>query len=223
MLSHYRRQCQEIIEDYRAAGGAWPAKKGEIADWALSNKRWKPSREDIHHMCAQAMVETMQEEEFTDPTTGLTVRAKVPAKTTRDGEQGTFWADVRDATPEFMQISVQQWRKGIVNSCYTWSKVTRVFNAHHEEVEHIQLVLDFSRDVRELDQPKSANVAEGTSSSNEERLRRSERSRPILADSEEEPDRSPLHPLHLSHRPVGPRRRDEGSVLGDATPQFERR
>jgi hypothetical protein len=66
MSSTYVKQCQAIVADYEKAGGAWPAKKSELVEWALSNKRWSPSREDIRRMCGEALVEAMRQEEFRD-------------------------------------------------------------------------------------------------------------------------------------------------------------
>lgn len=156
MTSHYIRQCQAIVEDYRAAGGAWPAKKSEIAEWALANDRWHPSREDIRRMCGEALTEAMREEVFTDAH-GRPVRAKIPATTSRDGEQGTFWDDLRTATPDFVRVSVAQRRNAIVADCYHLNNTVRYFNDHHPESDQIELSLEFTKDVRELDYTKAAH------------------------------------------------------------------
>lgn len=205
MSSLYKSQCRKIVEDYRASGGAWPAKKTEIAEWALRNKLWQPSREDILHMCAEAMVDAMQGEEFTDPKTGIRARAKIPAQTRRGGEQGTFWADLRDAAPEFAKLSVAQWRKGMVNSSFTWDKIVTVFNAHHEGDEQISLSLDFSKDVKELylpaaKTPRNDSYASAPSPRGGPRLR-------VVRDSDSRPARR-----RPSFRPSGPGQRRQGEA-----------
>lgn len=176
MTSHYIKQCQQIVEEYREAGGAWPAKKSEIAEWALAHNRWSPSREDIRRMCAEALADAMREEVFTDET-GRTVRALLPATTKRDGEQGTFWHDLRTAPAEFVRVSVAQRRNAIVGDCYHLNNTVRYFNEHHDEGEQIELSLEFARDVRELDLAKTRQHPSGTSATR--RVRPPTRPRPV--------------------------------------------
>src|SRR5690242_15460032 len=108
MSSTYVKQNQRIVEEYRLAGGAWPAKATEMADWALSRGKWELSREAKLRACAEDLAEAMRQEYMTDPT-GRRVRTKHSAKGKRiDGEQGHFWADILTATTGFMRISVAQ-------------------------------------------------------------------------------------------------------------------
>ncbi len=219
MASLYTKQCQQIVSDYRDAGGAWPAKKTEIVEWALQNKRWNPSREDIRRMCGDAIVEGMREEVFTDEK-GRSIRAKLPAKTTRDGEQGTFWDDLRTAPLDFVQISVAQRRNGIVAECYHLNNMVRYFNEHHGEGEQIELSLEFTKDVRELDQPLDAKAAQVIPSapSATERPKRFAPPQPVAPASV-----SPRVPSRLSYRPRTPEQPLRGSsrvtrVVRDADP-----
>ena len=159
MSSHYTKQGQQIVREYRVAGGAWPAKSSEIAEWAVGHEMWDIGREDKLRVCANFIAESMRQERLED-TDGHRVRAKVPAKTRRsDGEQGTFWDDIRTATPEFMRISVAQRRNSIVYDCRQLSNDVRFFNQIHPEIEPIQLVLDFTRDVEEMESLKSEKAA----------------------------------------------------------------
>jgi len=151
MSSHYLRLGQQIVREYRLAGGAWPAKKAEMAEWAILHGKWDITPEDKLRVCGDFLAEAMREEYITDAA-GYRVRLKHPAKTRRDGEQGTFWDDIRTAKPEFMAISVAQRRNGIVAECRQLHNDVRYFNSLHPEAPPIQLVLDFTKDVRELDQ-----------------------------------------------------------------------
>src|ERR1035437_4043451 len=128
MASHYVKQNQQIVTDYIKAGGAWPAKKIEIAEWALAKKRWTATPEAIRRICAEDLAEAMREEVFVDET-GRTVRAKIAATTVRDGEQGTFWADLRTAQTQHVQVGVAQRRNAIVADCYALHNVVRFHNA----------------------------------------------------------------------------------------------
>lgn len=153
MTSHFDKQCLSIVEDYRRAGGAWPAKKNELAEWALSHNRWQPSRDDVRRMCAAALAEAMREEVFVDES-GREVRAKIPARTTRaDGEQGTFWDDLRTAPIQHVRVGVAQRRTGITGECYHLRNIVRYSNEHRDEESQIALSLDFTKDVLEMDQP----------------------------------------------------------------------
>ncbi len=37
-------QLLRIVEDYRKAGGAWPATRDQIAEWAVANERYELTR-----------------------------------------------------------------------------------------------------------------------------------------------------------------------------------
>ena len=155
MASTYVKQCQQIIREYRLAGRSWPAKKVEIAEWALSHEKWEVPREGKLRMCADDLGEAMRAEYLTDDT-GRRVRAKHPAKLKRDEEIGTFWDDIRTAPADFMRVSVAQRRNGIVAECRQVSNDVRYFNSLHPDVAPIQFVLDFTNDVRELDELRAA-------------------------------------------------------------------
>lgn len=210
MASHVVKQNQQIVADYLKAGGPWPAKKTELAEWALTKKRWFPTKEAIRRICADELAEAMREEVFVDET-GHTVRAKIPATTVRDGEQGTFWADLRTAATEHVQIGVAQRRNAIVADCYALSNVVRFHNAHHEM--QIQLQLDFTKDVRERDEPKASVRATATlPSTATESLPKSNETPPVLADSEEPPDT--FHAIPRRARPH--RERSDLAMVADA-------
>lgn len=62
MSSHYTKQGQQIVREYRLAGGAWPAKASEIAEWAVGHKMWDIGREDKLRVCANFLAESMRQE-----------------------------------------------------------------------------------------------------------------------------------------------------------------
>jgi hypothetical protein len=185
MTSFYNKQCQQIVSDYRVAGGAWPPKKIEIVEWALERRRWAPSPEDIRRMCGEAIAEAMREDAFTDES-GRPVRAMLNAKTVRNGEQGVFWDYLRTAPVEFVRIGVAQRRNGIVAECYHLNNMVRYFNEHHSADEQIPLSLEFAKDVLELDQPRRAGVS-GPSSTSRSKPSAQPRRAPPLSISPREP------------------------------------
>jgi len=148
MASSYTKQLQQIVEDYRRPGGAWPAKKTEIALWAMENGRWEIQAEGKLRVCAEDIAAAMREASIIDEK-GRKVRVMHPATITRDGEQGTFWDDLRTAEFGFVRTMVAQKRNAIVADCHQLSNIVRYVNEHREQ--QLNLVLDFTEDVRELE------------------------------------------------------------------------
>jgi hypothetical protein len=148
--SSYVKQCQTLVKEYQLAGGRWPARKIDIAEWALANRKWDIPRESKLRVCAEDLASAMGQEYITDET-GRRVRLKHVARMRVDGLQGSFWGDIRTMEPEHMRLSVAYRRKGIVAECRQLSNDVAFYNRQHPEIEPIQLVLDFARDVRESD------------------------------------------------------------------------
>lgn len=186
MASHYKKELLKIVTDYRDAGGAWPARKTEVADWAIANRRWVPSAEDVRSMCGDALAEAMREQTFTDES-GRTVRAMLPARTTRGGEQGTFWDDVRSAPIAHIREGVSDRRSSIAAEAYHLYKIVRYSNEHRGPEEQVQLVLDFAEDVKELDQKMFLTRPSKDLSAIEPSLPPAPL-HPRLADSDEQPE-----------------------------------
>jgi len=212
MSSTYIKQCQAIITDYEKAGGAWPAKRSELVEWALSNKRWSPSREDIRRMCGEALVEAMRQDSFRDES-GREVRAKVSARTTRDGEQGVFWADLRKATannPDFVRVHVAQTRRGVAGDLHRLTNVVRYFNTQHDDPNQIILSLDFTKDVRELDVPQQPKERAVTVPSASEPLPRAGQPRSAVHPTTSAPE--PSHPSSHPSDPASPPPRSSPTV-----------
>lgn len=167
MSSFYTRKLQEIVEAYRKAGGAWPAKKIEIAEWTLRNQMWDMPPEGRLKLLADDLAHAMREEYMTDEN-GHRVRVKHSAKTVRDGEQGTFWGDIRTEGLDFMERAVKQRRNGVVSDCRQLKNDVDYYNSIHPEQPAIQLSLNFTRDVDELNakpptrQKKSSDQSSST-------------------------------------------------------------
>ncbi len=94
----------------------------------------------------------MREATFKDES-GCDIRRMLPARTTRGGEQGTFWDDVRTAPIDHVRIGVAQRRNVIAAECYHLDNVVQYSNSHRDESDQIELVLDFTADVKEMRQP----------------------------------------------------------------------
>lgn len=146
----YTDQLQEIVATYRDCGQAWPATTNQIAAWAYRMKFWQPQPSRVIGQLAEQLARAMREEYIVDAH-GREVRTKHAARTERDGVQGTFWADIRTATRDHMEIALQQRRQQIVGDCRQLSVDATFYNEHHNPGSPIQLVFDFTEDLAEIE------------------------------------------------------------------------
>jgi hypothetical protein len=92
----------------------------------------------------------MREEYFTD-SNGRRERAKHPARVTKNGQQLMLWDDIRVAPRHHMQKAFQLRRRRIASECkQVKTDVDSYNNAHPDELP-LQMVLDFTRDVEEME------------------------------------------------------------------------
>jgi hypothetical protein len=146
----YSEQLQHIVSEYIASGQPWPATTRAIAAWAFRMKLWQPQLGKVISQLADHLARSMREEYIIDPQ-GRTVRAKHAARTEHDGEQGVFWADIRTAPREHMEIAFQQRRQQIVGDCRQLKIDEDSYNENSSSDAPIQLVFDFRDDLAELE------------------------------------------------------------------------
>jgi hypothetical protein len=149
-MSTFKRQLQIIVREYQQAGEVWPASTMKMAEWAINNGKFNLRSQTVQRICARELAQVMREEVFTDPK-GRRVRAKHPAKITEGGEQKTLWDDIRTAPRRHMESSFQWHRKRIVGECKQVKTDVDSYNETHPEEKPIQMVLDFTKDVAELE------------------------------------------------------------------------
>jgi hypothetical protein len=151
MASTYNEQMQKIVEEYRKAGNAWPSTAHDMASWAVRTGRWSPPRELAIDRCADDIAKAMREEYFTDRQCRR-VRAKHAARRELNGEQQTFWADLRTAPREHMEIAFAQRRQQVVADCAQLKRDVDCYNENFGKgAEPIQMVFDFTMDLAELE------------------------------------------------------------------------
>lgn len=150
MAIAYAKQLQNIVTAYREAGQSWPASKHDIAEWAFRQELWRPRRGDMVSMFADQLAEAMREEFYTDPQ-GRGVRTKHVAQVDRNGKQMHLWGDIRTEGRPFMVIAFQQRRVRIVGDCKQLKTDVDSYNDNRNPGPAIQLSLDFTRDVAEVE------------------------------------------------------------------------
>lgn len=147
----YNEQMQKIVAEYRKAGNAWPATTHDIAGWAVRSGQWQAPRELAIDRCADDLAKAMREEYFTDRQ-GRRVRAKHAARQEVNGEQQTFWADLRTAPREHMEVAFAQRRQQVVADCGQLKRDVDCYNDNFGKgAEPIQMVFDFTLDLAELE------------------------------------------------------------------------
>lgn len=151
MASSYVKQCQQIVREYRLAGGPWPARRADIAEWAIANGKWQVPRASKVRMCGEDLAAAMALETITD-NTGRRVRLKHATQMKVDGVQGSFWGDIRTMSLNEMRLNSGQRRRGVLAELVQITHDLRFFNELHPEWEQVCLALDFTADVREIEQ-----------------------------------------------------------------------
>ena len=73
------------------------------------------------------------------------------ARVKRNGQQITLWDDMRTAGREFMNVAFKQRRQGIVGDCRQLNTDITSYNENYNPAMPIQISLDFTWDVAELD------------------------------------------------------------------------
>lgn len=93
----------------------------------------------------------MREDYETDPQ-GRRVRTKHAVTVKRSGKSVTRWGDKRTAGRNFVESALQQRRNQIVGDCFQLKMDKDNFNDYHNDGEPIQIPLDFTPDVEELEE-----------------------------------------------------------------------
>ena len=157
-------QRQRIVNIYREKGLPWPASMRQVASWAIEERLWEPARGTLVGQLAEELARAMREEYYTDPQ-GREVRSKHAARTSRNGVQSTLWDDIRTADPTHMHIALQQRRQQIVGDCRQLKTDVDSYNENRKPNQPIQLVLDFTEDVAEIEALESQQRQNGLTSS----------------------------------------------------------
>lgn len=146
----FTEQLQRIVADYRAAGEPWPASAEEMAEWAVSQDRYKLTRGMAVTQCKEQIARAMRLEHVRDGK-GRSVRRYYAARLCRNGKQLTLWADW-DADRPFMEVVVANRRNQILGECRQLKTDVDSYNDRHSNNDPIQTSFDFTVDLEELEQ-----------------------------------------------------------------------
>lgn len=141
---------QRLFHRYQLDGGTLPLSPDEFADWAIEGKHWAPTREAVRRICAEQFSRAMREDYATD-SKGRRVRTKHAVIVNRKGTQTALWDDWKTAPRSHMIRAFQQRRDQIVGDCRQLKNDVESYNDDHLGLPAIQLILDFTLDMIELE------------------------------------------------------------------------
>jgi hypothetical protein len=148
-MSAYNEQLQRIWHKYEAEIGRLPATARDAVEWGISHGMISPSAIDPLDRLAEDMSRALREEYRVDGH-GRKYRVNHAVRITRSGVQYTFWAELDHAPRPHMEKAFAQRRRQIVGDCLQLKTDVDVYNDMHKDQPPLQLILDFSDDVAEL-------------------------------------------------------------------------
>ena len=112
----YKTQTEELlemIEEYKAEHGGRVVDPRAVMRWAIAKGKYRKPPPSMEQRGTTELRRAMRSARHEDPQ-GRTVRTNHPAVYEVEGEQLTLWADIREAEPDHMRISLQQRRQGML-------------------------------------------------------------------------------------------------------------
>ena len=153
-MSAYTNQVKDYVERYKTeTGNDGLLDPHEVAAWALHNGLHKPNPKTIIDAIAADIAQVWRDEYRTDKH-GRRYRAKHAATHKKGNKTLSLWADLDDpeAPHNHFVRSFAQRRQQIVGDCLQLKTDVDVYNDKREPDEQIQVPLDFTLDVAELQQ-----------------------------------------------------------------------
>lgn len=150
-MSAFHNAIRDYVAQYEDShpGGVVDAK--EIAAWALTNGLHMPPMAKVIDLIAAEISQVFREEYRVD-LQGRSYRAKHAVTKRVGGVTGTLWADIDDpnAPRDHFVKSFANRRRQIVGDCVQLKTDVDVYNDKNPAQPMIQVPLDFTNDVEEL-------------------------------------------------------------------------
>lgn len=153
-MSTYHQKLQEYFHRYETERSqGQPTQLTDVAAWMIENKLWKIRPADIIQRCADELSRALREEYKMDEK-GRRYRVNHAVRS----KQGTFWAVLDSAPRSHMEKAFAQRRRQVVGDCVQLKTDVDVYNDKHSDSMPINLVLDFTDDVEEVQALRSGSV-----------------------------------------------------------------
>jgi len=154
-MSAYASQVKAYLERYQSeVGDDGLFDPHAVAEWAYRNGLHKPNLKTVIDAIATDISQVFREEYRTGEQ-GQRYRAKHAARTKQGNKTKSLWADIDDvrAPREHFVRSFSQRRQQIVGDCFQLKTDVDVYNSKDLLQPTIQIPLDFTYDVEELQLP----------------------------------------------------------------------
>lgn len=149
-MAKFSEQMQAIFDRYTEEVDSSPVSLDNVAAWAIEHGLYRPQPRDVVKLCREALAESLRQEKRIDAQ-GRKYRAKHSVRTNIGGVQLSLWADIDNAPRSFMEKSFSQRRKAIADDCFQVKQDVDHFNDENPTELPIQIVLDFTDDVAEME------------------------------------------------------------------------
>jgi hypothetical protein len=153
-MTKFNDQLVEIVEDYRAAGGDWPATREQIAEWAVANERYQLTRGMAVSQCAEKLGRAMGLQHVKDKK-GRSIRKYYAAPVRERGQLVMKWDDWNAERP-FMEKAAANRRNQILGQCWQLKNDMDSYSERRCPDQPIQMDFDFNVDLEELSQMDDA-------------------------------------------------------------------
>jgi len=153
-MSGYAKSVKDYVERYKSeVGSDGLLDTHAVAEWAYKNGLHKPSVRTVIDAIASDIAQVFREEYRVDRF-GRRYRAKHAAPQRRGNKTLSLWADMDDPNAPHTHFvkSFAQRRFQIVGDCVQLKTDVDVYNEKRAPVQPIQIPLDFTLDVVELQQ-----------------------------------------------------------------------
>jgi hypothetical protein len=154
-MSKFNQQMIEIFDRYSTEVDRSPTALDDVAEWAVLNGLYSPNLKTIVQLCREDMAESLRHDKRTDAA-GHSYRAKIAVRQSIGGNQISLWSDADLAPRVFFEKSISQRRRQISGDCHQLKQDVDHFNYARQPEHPIQLILDFTDDVAELEASKKA-------------------------------------------------------------------
>ncbi|MBA3756022.1 MAG: hypothetical protein H0X02_07290 [Nitrosomonas sp.] len=151
-MTAYSNAVKEYIDRYKKeVSSSAIIDPHELAAWAYRNGLHKPNPKTIIDLIARDIAQVFREEYRTDKH-GRRYRAKHAVTSKQGNKTQSLWADLDDieAPHKHFQTSFAQRRAQVVGDCFQLKTDADVYNEKRKPSVPIQIVLDFTLDVEEL-------------------------------------------------------------------------
>lgn len=159
-MSAYANQMKSYIERYKTETRGELLDPHAVAEWAYARGLHKPSVRTVVDAIAADIAQYFREEYRTNKN-GHRYRAKHAVRSRVGEKTRSLWADMDDekAPREHFAKSFSQRRQQIVGDCYQLKTDVDVYNEKYPSTALIQVPLDFTLDVEELQLPLKGKKA----------------------------------------------------------------